>query len=210
MQQQAHRLLEIGCGEGILLDRLRPHGFELTGLEMNEPAARAAQQKKLHVHALSLEQFQLAHPNRRYDAIAFFQVLEHQAHPLNFLRTVYGLVSPHGRIYLSVPNPDRYQLRIKRESWDNPPHHLIRFSKQGITALLERAGFQVHRMIDQPFTEENRTQAAKQLYAQYPLPKRVRQLLKRPLVHVMNRHVAGWSCTGQDLYVQATRDLSIS
>jgi 2-polyprenyl-3-methyl-5-hydroxy-6-metoxy-1,4-benzoquinol methylase len=200
------RLLEIGCGEGILLDRLQSNGVKITGLEMNESAAHLAKKKGLPVHGLSLDQFYTEYPHSRYDAIAFFQVLEHQSDPLSFLQTVSRVLRPHGTIYLSVPNPDRYQLLVERESWDYPPHHLMRFSKQGLTTLLNRAGFRIRQMIDRPYAAEDHTQAAKQLYTRYPLPKRIRQLLKLPLMHLMQRRVARWSCSGQDLYLWAERE----
>jgi len=202
-QEPVRRLLEIGCGEGILLDRLRSDGVEITGLEMNESAAHLARSKGLAVHPLSLEQFYTTHLEDRYDAIAFFQVLEHQSNPLAFLQHVSRMLRPHGCIYLSIPNPDRYQLFVEREFWDYPPHHLVRFSRQGLKALLNRAGFQVRQLIDRPFSDEDHIRAAKQLYARYPLPKRVRHFLKLPLMLLMQNRVMRWSCSGQDLYLWA-------
>jgi hypothetical protein len=52
-------------------------------------------------------------------------------------------MSDNGVLMLSVPNERRLFLKIGREWWDKPPHHLTRFSERGLRRLLVRSGFEV-------------------------------------------------------------------
>src|SRR5205807_4077688 len=48
---------------------------------------------------------------------------------------------PAALVVVTVPSPRRAAaVEGPREPWDEPPNHLIRFSEQGLTALLRRAG----------------------------------------------------------------------
>jgi SAM-dependent methyltransferase len=199
------RVLEIGCGEGIVMERLRSIADEVWGLEFNRTAAQTGLAKGLQVIEATIEEFSSRYSGERFDAVAFFQVLEHVEDPLAFLRIVRHLLRRTGRIYLSVPNPDRYQLTIYRESWDYPPHHLSRFTKDGLQRLLSRAGFDTAKIVPRPMDRESRRIVGKSLYKRLPLPKVLKAIVKLPLRLAL--YPAGWyywaTSEGQDLYVMA-------
>ncbi len=201
---RARTILEIGCGEGILLERLASEG-EAWGIETNTAAAVIAASKGMRVYDQDLSNFRARYPDARFDIIVFFQVLEHLPHPWEFLSDLKALLSSPGMIAFSVPNPDRYAVSLERERWDYPPHHLTRFSKQGLSLLLERGGFEVVCMIDRPTNEMDVREACHLLYKNVLVPRRVRQVLKLPLrialTPIAKMRVA--RSTGQDLYVVA-------
>lgn len=201
---RARKILEIGCGEGMLLERLTSQG-EAWGIESNTAAAVIATSKGLRVCDQDLSIFRAMYPDARFEVIVFFQVLEHLPHPWEFLSDLKALLSSSGLIAFSVPNPDRYAVSLERERWDYPPHHLTRFSKQGLSLLLERGGFEVVCMIDRPTDETDVRDARRLLYRNLPIPRRVRQALKWPLrlalTPIAKMRVA--RSTGQDLYVVA-------
>ncbi|WP_455387805.1 class I SAM-dependent methyltransferase [Petrachloros mirabilis] len=196
--------MEVGCGEGILLERLASEG-EAWGIEPNTAAAVIAMSKGLRVYAQEFSMFRVTYPDARFDVIAFFQVLEHVPHPWEFLSQIKTLLSRSGFIVFSVPNPDRYTVFFEREWWDYPPHHLTRFSKRGLSLLLERAGFEIVCSIDKPTDESDVALAWKFLYKKVPIPRRARQALKWPL-RLALKPIAKMCvdrATGQDLYVVA-------
>jgi SAM-dependent methyltransferase len=199
------RVLEIGCGEGIVLDRLRSIADEVWGLEFNRAAAQTGSAKGLRIIEATIEEFSSRYSGESFDAVAFFQVLEHVEDPLAFLRIVRHLLRQTGRIYLSVPNPDRYQLSIYRESWDYPPHHLSRFTKDGLQRLLGRAGFDTLKIVPRPMDRGSMRIVRKSLYKHLPLPKTLKAIVKLPLRIAL--YPAGWyywaTSEGQDLYVMA-------
>ena len=126
-------------------------------------------------------------------------------HAWEFLSDLKALLSWSGVIVFSVPNPDRYAVSLEGKWWDYPPHHLTRFSKQGLLLLLERAGFEVVSSIDRPTDESDVALAWKFLYKKVATPRRVRQALKWPLSLALTpiEKMCVDRSTGQDLYVVA-------
>jgi SAM-dependent methyltransferase len=95
--------------------------------------------------------------NLKFDVITFFEVLEHQDKPREFLEMVKGLLREGGYIAGSVPNRERLFIEIdwKYYHGDYPPHHFLRFSKSSLEKALNFAGFkdiEVYKL-DFPFIE---------------------------------------------------------
>lgn len=70
--------------------------------------------------------------NLKFDVVTFFEVLEHQDKPKQFLENVGKLLKPNGFIAGSVPNRDFIlkEINWKYFSVDYPPHHFLRFSSK--------------------------------------------------------------------------------
>jgi len=142
------RLLDVGCGDGRFLKYAKEFGFEVWGLDFDKKSVEVAK-KRLGVDtifALSLDEFyEYAKKNNlKFDVITFFEVLEHQDKPREFLRMVKELLKEGGYIAGSVPNRER--LLAKEADWkyldfDYPPHHFFRFSQQSLNFLLKLVGF---------------------------------------------------------------------
>jgi len=143
-------ILEIGCSEGHFLKRIDQAKYKVYGLDFNPDAIAKAQHRRLNCYAMTLEEFQEAFPDFRADIVCFFHVLEHLESPSRFLEQVVSILKDEGRIIFSVPNPNRIRLKFGREDGDYPPHHLIRFSVNGIFRLLGRCGFRVIKVEEEP------------------------------------------------------------
>jgi 2-polyprenyl-3-methyl-5-hydroxy-6-metoxy-1,4-benzoquinol methylase len=206
LQRESFRILEVGCGEGLLLESLSPYG-DAWGLEWNHRAAEIGTAKGLRVETTNLSAFRDANPSMKFQIAGCFQVIEHLERPDEFLVQMREVLTPGGWLFLSIPNPDRYMLHLERERWDFPPHHLTRFSKYGIKKLLDRFGFQVKRMIDRPIGDSDKKAVLNKIYRKVPLPKRIRHILKLPILAACYP-VALWmrgAAQGQDLYLAAER-----
>lgn len=136
------KVLEIGCGEGIVLQRLKDL-HDAFGIDFNRDAIDKVKTRGLKAYPMTIEEFSHQFPEIKFDAIAFFHVLEHMENPSAFLGNVSKVLNPNGLVFLSVPNPNRISLALQRERWDYPPHHLCRFSVDGLQKLLEEAGFSI-------------------------------------------------------------------
>ena len=142
------RLLDIGCGHGLFLKRVRDElGLDVWGLDWDTAAVEFGRRvRKLeHLHAEPLEEFAMAVRSGRFDAITLFEVLEHQANPVTFLRRALGLLKPGGVVAGSVPNRNRLVVGL-REEWDYPPQHLFWFHSGSLERLLREAGLERVRM----------------------------------------------------------------
>jgi len=98
-------LLDIGCGTGNFLSAARAAGYEVTGIELDGNAAAFAAEKNglPRVFPLSVSEFAREYPRKKFDVISFFEVLEHQAAPEEFIKSVCSCLRPRGYIALSVP-----------------------------------------------------------------------------------------------------------
>lgn len=144
-------ILEIGCGEGLFLQHALQQGHECVGLDFNRGAVEKARAtlKAERIYAWTLEEFTAHFPNVHFDAICLYHVLEHVERPLAFILQIKALLCERGLICFAVPNPQRFSLlHGPREPWDYPSHHLTRWTKKSVQALLHHAGLE-------PVTVEN-------------------------------------------------------
>ncbi|HCP09435.1 MAG TPA: hypothetical protein DIT22_01860 [Thermodesulfobacterium commune] len=142
------RLLDVGCGDGVFLKEAQRHGFEVWGIDFDKKSVEVAKRSLgvETVYAMSLEEFYRFAKEKglKFDVITFFEVLEHQDSPMEFLRMVRELLKEGGYMAGSVPNRER--LFAKTVDWkyfhgDYPPHHFLRFSDMALKNTLEKAGF---------------------------------------------------------------------
>jgi len=141
------RLLDVGCATGIFLDGMRCRGWETWGVEPNAGAARYAQDHLgLNVFVGELEG--AAFPDRFFDVITLWDVLEHVRDPRRTLGEIARILRPGGLLVLSLPNPDCLEARLFGSYWAgwDVPRHLYVFSRPVLERLLAETGFQIQEM----------------------------------------------------------------
>ncbi len=128
------RLLEVGCGEGALLDRLRAEGHQnLMGIDLSGPSVAAAKAKGLDVVHGAVEQLLAA--NETYDIVVLSHVLEHVAEPRHLMETLVPMLRPGGEILVCLPYSP-LSLEIDQHEITNlPPHHLTRWNLSSLRRL---------------------------------------------------------------------------
>ena len=142
------RLLDVGCGDGVFLKHAKQAGFEVWGIDFDRKSVEVAR-KALNtdtIYAMSLEEFYeyARKEGLKFDVITFFDVLEHQDKPREFLRMVRELLKEGGYIAGTVPNRERpfaKDIDWKYFHVDYPPHHFLRFSKYSLEKVLKLSGF---------------------------------------------------------------------
>jgi SAM-dependent methyltransferase len=140
------RILEIGCGRGLLLHELAQFGHECHGIERSVLAARrAGQTEGLRVYTQPLEECPFG--QRYFDLVIIWHVLEHLEHPQKTLALISRLLKPGGLLCLEVPNLDSAQSRSTGKNWFHLDleHHLYHFSTNGLHRLLLSTGFRVEK-----------------------------------------------------------------
>lgn len=143
-------LLDIGCGTGNFLAAARDAGYRVAGTELDRNAARFAQERLglERVLPLTISEFAEQHPDERFDVVTFFEVLEHQAKPAEFLQKVKTCLKPRGAIALSVPNRARWLTGP--DVLDYPPNHFLRWNAAALESFLSAQGFEILSMREQP------------------------------------------------------------
>lgn len=137
-------LLEIGCGNGTFLAHVRRAGLEnACGIDVSANALALARQ---HIAPECLYHGVLdecAFPDRRFDVICSWEVLEHVPDPVRWLVTIRQRLNPGGMLLLSTPN---YESRwiwgdMPADPRSRPPVHLTFWSSGALEQALVRAGF---------------------------------------------------------------------
>ena len=134
-------ILEIGCGEGILLGQLRKYGFSaLEGFEPSYTAAKRAQKRGLSIHNAYFDPLII---NRKYDLVVMSHVLEHIENPIEFLEQINSILNPGGGLLLTQTNYRGLIPKIQKDSWYAwvPDQHFWHFTPKSLETIFNRTGY---------------------------------------------------------------------
>lgn len=121
---EGERVLEIGCGDGVFLEKLRQKNIEAVGLEFNDMALKKALAKGLDVKKEPIEVF-AAENREKFDAVVLFQVLEHVYDVVPFINALLSCLKKGGKLIVSVPDNSPYHKNYRIHLTLNlPPHHM--------------------------------------------------------------------------------------
>lgn len=142
---QNWRLMEIGCGSGVLLRIALDRGWQADALEFSPQLAALA--RRVNPTATITVTDVLSHTGGAadYDAVLALDVLEHVLDPTLMLKNCCALLKPGGLLLLQTPNTRGLRARLEGADWDmrDPAQHLNLFSPRGLRALLSETGFEV-------------------------------------------------------------------
>ncbi|HMA33862.1 MAG TPA: class I SAM-dependent methyltransferase [Chloroflexia bacterium] len=138
---ESGRVLDIGCGRGLLLHQLRKRGWEVAGTELSEDSARYARDV-LQIDVKTANIHDLDYPAEEFDTVILWHVLEHITDPAGLLREVTRILRPGGTLLVAVPNFASVEARLARAHWFHldVPRHLSHFTPAVLRALLQEAG----------------------------------------------------------------------
>jgi SAM-dependent methyltransferase len=141
-QAPSGRLLDVGCGHGLLLDEARKLGYEVEGLELSEHAAAHARDALgLTVHARTLADLPL---EPGYNAIVLADVIEHLDDPVAAIDRCGRLLAPGGVLCVVTPDPSSRTARLAGAGWwGYLPAHTYLLPRETLRELLQRRGLDV-------------------------------------------------------------------
>jgi 2-polyprenyl-6-hydroxyphenyl methylase/3-demethylubiquinone-9 3-methyltransferase len=113
------RILDVGCGGGLLSEGMAVRGANVTGIDLSEKPLGVA---KLHLlesgqtveyRKISVEQMADEMPGA-FDAVTCLEMLEHVPNPSSVVTACARLVKPGGQVFLSTlnRNPKSYLLAV--------------------------------------------------------------------------------------------------
>ena len=140
------RVLDVGCGTGDRLDVLRNRGFETYGIETSDSADYAREHLRLKVSKGNL--FSAGFPDRFFDLVTLYNVLEHTHHPSKVCNEIHRILKDDGYVIIQVPNKGSWQYKIFKDQWAafDIPRDLYYFGTETLKSLLGRVGFTVTKI----------------------------------------------------------------
>lgn len=102
--REGHRILEVGCGAGNLLEKV-PRAW-LAGIDLS-PFLLEKSQRRLERRGVALARAdaeRLPFCGGSFDGVLCSEVLEHVMHPTVVLEEMLRVAKPEGRVVITVPN----------------------------------------------------------------------------------------------------------
>jgi len=124
------RVLDIGCGRGLMLAKLKENGWTAVGTESSSAASEYGRDVLGLDIKIAAELADCGFEDNAFDAVALWHVLEHQARPFEFLTEVRRILKPGGVLIAEVPNFGSWQAGMNKGRWiyTEVPRHLFHFS----------------------------------------------------------------------------------
>jgi 2-polyprenyl-3-methyl-5-hydroxy-6-metoxy-1,4-benzoquinol methylase len=159
VQAQPGSLLDVGCGEGVLVHRwaLAMPQARLVGIDLEEPSIQAgwAVREAPNLEYRTMPAQDLPFAEDEFDVASAIEVLEHVPDPEHTLAEMARCARRH--LLVSVPREPLWRmLNMARGAYlgelGNTPGHLNHWSKRSFTELLARHGEVVQARSPFPWT----------------------------------------------------------
>jgi 2-polyprenyl-6-hydroxyphenyl methylase/3-demethylubiquinone-9 3-methyltransferase len=116
---QGKRVLDVGCGGGILAESMAAKGAEVTGIDMGEAPLEVARLhlletgERVEYQQIPVEELAAQRPGE-FDVVTCMEMLEHVPDPSSVVNACARLVKPGGYVFFSTlnRNPKSYLLAI--------------------------------------------------------------------------------------------------
>jgi methionine biosynthesis protein MetW len=149
-------VLDIGCGDGILLENLNKKGINGRGIDISSEAIKICKERGLQCEQSDITD-KLPFADNSFDGVVLTDVLEHLFQPLDVLNEAHRVCKEY--VYISVPNfvsfPARIHVLFGTVPENNTPRdgHVYWMTKKVLLDLLNRSSFEIEKIIVNTFWE---------------------------------------------------------
>ncbi len=127
------KILDIGSGEGKFGKSLS-NKYQVINLDV--PSSKITNQNVLKIDFLNWR------TSLKFDAIVFWESLEHTSKPEQYLRKAIKLLKKGGLVFIEYPRFDSIESKIFNKYWFHldPPRHHSYITEKGLEILVSRTG----------------------------------------------------------------------
>ena len=114
------KILDVGCGGGILSEALSELGADVTGIDASENTIGVAKSHSKSIGSnvnflqKTIEDFVAENPTEKFDVITCLEMLEHVPSPLDIIKSCSNILNNNGDIFFSTinRNPRSYLFAV--------------------------------------------------------------------------------------------------
>jgi len=166
--EPGERILDIGCGNGHMLRKIKDEFHELYGMDISPSRLQEAKKKIEELYPSDISKFKfieenadepLPFPDNYFDAVICVAVIEHVYDIFSLVREMYRVLKPDGYVIAEVPNIGYLKYRIqfllgKLPATSNPYNwqeigwdggHIHYFTMRKFCWLFEQQGFKIEQ-----------------------------------------------------------------
>lgn len=134
------KVLDIGCGSGEFLLKLKRLGWICQGVEFNHKAVAVCRAAQLEVFQGELTE--AAFESESFDLITAHHFIEHIANPNKMIVEIVRLLKPGGKVLVRTPNSQSLGRAWFGRYWfaNDVPRHLILFSIKNMNTVALKHG----------------------------------------------------------------------
>lgn len=145
------RVLEVGAGSGAFAQVAKAK--EYVGLDTSGRAKELAAERGVDVRRMHLDEYLDTESFAPFDVVCGFQVLEHVADPVGFMRQISAACRVGGWVVLSVPNENSFVSLDSRNILNLPPHHQSRWTDRALESAGTQAGLDTVALVAEEIDE---------------------------------------------------------
>jgi 2-polyprenyl-3-methyl-5-hydroxy-6-metoxy-1,4-benzoquinol methylase len=140
---QPGRVLDVGCAAGFFLSVMADQGWQTTGVEISAPMVAYARETLALPDIRRGDILGTDLPERSFDVITLWDVIEHLEDPRPHLRRAAALLKDDGVLVLETQNVASRFARLLGPRWQHYKHeeHLYHFDPATLARLLDECGF---------------------------------------------------------------------
>ena len=136
------RILDIGSAWGFFLHVCRERGWDARGVDPARVESEYAR-RRFHLPVVTGTLADARFPSGSFDVVTLWHVLEHLPDPASELGEIRRILKPGGLLVISVPT-----AQSLKDFDDGPvPLHCWYFERATLSALVEKKGFRVVRVV---------------------------------------------------------------
>ncbi len=139
------RVLDVGSAAGYFLSVMKEIGWECHGIELSEFMAAKSREMFGLPNVTSGSLLDSTLPEKSFDAVTFWDVIEHLEDPVPHLKKAASLLKDDGILVIETQNVESRAAKILGRKWQHYKfaEHLWHFAPDTVKTLLDRAGLRV-------------------------------------------------------------------
>lgn len=137
------KILDYGCGNGALLDKMMVGGWQAYGLDVDPKAIDHCRTKGINASVGDIDSQNYL--DDFFDVITINHVIEHVHEVDALFASCFRVLKKGGKLVIATPNTESWQHNVYKENWLqlDPPRHLHIFNINNLEKVVKRNNLKI-------------------------------------------------------------------